>query len=94
MKRLVESLSPDVEFRPSGDGCMVATFPIPELDRTPTASKLLKGTPLYRLLAQVAGADVTVRPRATHPPPEPEYLRRPGLGTSSAPGRASCARRR
>lgn len=72
MKRLVESLSPDVEFRPSGDGCMVATFPIPEPERTPTASKLLKGTPLYRLLAQVAGADVTVRPRATRPPPEPE----------------------
>jgi len=72
MKRLVQSLSPDVEFRPSGDGCMIATFPVPEPDRTPTAPGLLKGTPLYRLLAQVAGADVTVRPLATHPPPEPE----------------------
>lgn len=70
MKRLVESLSPDVEFRPSGDGCMVATFPIVEPDATPTAPGLLKGTALYRLLAQVAGADITVRPRVTRPPPE------------------------
>lgn len=72
MKRLVESLSPEVKFSPSGDGCMIATFPILEPDRTPTEPGLFKGTPLYRLLAQVAGADVTVRPRSTHPPPEPE----------------------
>ncbi len=72
MKRLVQSLSPDVEFRPSGDGCMVATFPIQEPDPTPTAPGLLKGTALYRVLAEVAGADVTVRPRATRPPPDLE----------------------
>lgn len=72
MKRLVESLSPEVEFSPSGDGCMVATFPIPEPDSTPTAPGFLKGTPLYRVLSQVAGADVTVRPHVTRPPPEPE----------------------
>lgn len=72
MKRLVESLSPEVEFSPSADGCMVATFPIPEPVETPTEPGLLKRTALYRLLSQVAGADVTVRPRVTRPPPEPE----------------------
>ena len=72
MKRLAESLSPEVEFGPSGDGCIVATFPVPDPDPTPTAPGLLKGTALYRVLSQVAGADVTVRPRATRPPPEPE----------------------
>jgi len=72
MKRLAESQSPEVEFRPSGDGCLVATFPVPEPNRTPTAPGLMKGTPLYRVLAHVAGADITVRPRVTRPPPEPE----------------------
>jgi GNAT superfamily N-acetyltransferase len=72
MRGLAASLSPEIEIRPSGDGCIVATFPVPEPDQTPTAPGLLKGTALYRVLAQVAGADVTVRPRVTRPPPEPE----------------------
>ncbi len=70
MKRVAEALSPEVSFRPSGDGCIVATFPVSEPDRTPTAPGLLKKTALYRVLAQVARADVTVRPRTTRPPPE------------------------
>jgi len=71
MKGLVASLSPDAKFTPSGDGCVVATFPIPEPDRTPTEPGLLRKTALYRVLAQVAGASVTVRPRVTRPPAEP-----------------------
>ena len=72
IKRLAESLSPEVEFRPSGDGCIIATFPVPEPVRDPTAPGLLRKTPLYRVLAHVAGADVTVRPRVTRPPPAPD----------------------
>lgn len=71
MKRLVESLTDHAQFRPSGDGCLVATFPVPEPQDTPTEPGLLKRTALYRVLAQVAGADVTVRPRVTRPPKEP-----------------------
>ncbi|MDH3201036.1 MAG: GNAT family N-acetyltransferase [Myxococcales bacterium] len=72
MKRLAESLSPEVKFRASGDGCLVATFPVPEPDKTPTAPGFFKGTALYRALAHVARADVTVQPRVTRPPPEPD----------------------
>ncbi|MEM7435484.1 MAG: GNAT family N-acetyltransferase, partial [Myxococcota bacterium] len=58
MKRLLESLTDETKFAPSGDGCLVATFPVPEPDRTPTEPSLLKRTALYRVLAQVAGADI------------------------------------
>ena len=71
MKRITESLSPDVAFRPAGDGCLEATFPIHEPDATSTPGRL-KPTSLFRVLAQAAGADITVRPTsATSPPDEP-----------------------
>ncbi|MEM8608665.1 MAG: GNAT family N-acetyltransferase [Myxococcota bacterium] len=72
MKKLVESLSDEAEFGPSGDGCLVASFPILEPDRTPTEPNLLKRSALFRVLAQVARADVTLRPRVTSPPDEPK----------------------
>lgn len=71
-KRMIESLSPDVQFRPSGDGAVIATLPIPEPDRTPTAPGFLMGTPLQRLLSHVARATISVRPRVTRPPEPPE----------------------
>ncbi|MGB5810458.1 MAG: GNAT family N-acetyltransferase [Polyangiales bacterium] len=72
MKSLVASLSDEAQFRPSGDGCLVATFPVPEPERTPTEPGLFKRSALYRVLAHVAGADITVRPRVTRPPGAPE----------------------
>lgn len=72
MKKLVESLTDEAEYGPSGDGCLVASFPIPEPDRTPTEPNLLKRSAIFRVLAQVARADVTLRPRVTRPPEEPK----------------------
>lgn len=70
-KRLMESLSPEVQFRATGDGALVATIPVPEPDRTPTAPGFFVGTPVQKLLSYVARAKVTVRPRVTQPPDAP-----------------------
>jgi len=70
-KRLIESLSPDVKFHPSGDGAVVATLPIPEPDRTPTAPGFLVGTALQRLFSYVARDQISIRPRVTRPPEAP-----------------------
>lgn len=70
-KRMVESLSPEVKFRYSGDGAMFATLPVPEPDRTPTAPGFFVRTPVHKLLSYVARAKVSVRPRATQPPEPP-----------------------
>ncbi len=70
-KRMMESLSPDVRFRAAGDGALVATIPVPEPDRTPTAPGFFEGTPVHRLLSYVARAKVSVRPRVTRPPEPP-----------------------
>lgn len=72
MKKLVESMSDEAEFGPSGDGCLVASFPVPEPERTPTEPSLLKRSAIFRVLAQVARAEVTLRPRVTRPPDEPQ----------------------
>jgi len=68
---MMESLSPEVKFRHSGDGALVATLPVPEPDRTPTAPGFFDGTPIHKLLSYVARAKVTVRPRVTKPPEPP-----------------------
>ena len=70
-KRMMEALSPEVQFRASGDGALVATIPVPEPDRTPTEPGFFAGTAVQRLLAYVARATVTVRPGATRPPEPP-----------------------
>lgn len=70
-KRMVEALSPEVTFRHSGDGALIATLPVPEPDRTPTAPGFFAGTPVQRLLSYVARAKVSVRPRVTIPPEPP-----------------------
>ena len=71
-KRMMEALSPEVSFRPTGDGALVATIPVPDPDRTPTAPGFFDGTPVHRLLSYVARATVTVRPRVTRPPGPPD----------------------
>jgi len=70
-KRMLESLSPEVKFRLAGDGAFVATLPIPEPDRTPTAPGFLIGTALQKLLSYVARDKISVRPRETRPPETP-----------------------
>lgn len=70
-RRMIESLSPEVKFRPSGDGAVIAMLPLPEPDQTPTAPGFLVGTPIYKILSQIAQAAVSVRPRATRPPKPP-----------------------
>jgi GNAT superfamily N-acetyltransferase len=70
-KRMMESLSPEVRFRATGDGALVATIPVPEPDRTPTAPGFFVGTPVQKLLSYVARASVSVRPRVTRPPELP-----------------------
>ena len=70
-KRMMEALSPEVQFRPAGDGALIATIPVPEPDRTPTAPGFFFGTPVQKLLSYVARAKVTVRPRVTQPPGPP-----------------------
>ncbi|MFA9412403.1 MAG: GNAT family N-acetyltransferase [Deltaproteobacteria bacterium] len=70
-KRMIESLSPDVTFRHAGDGAIIATLPVPEPDRTPTAPGFFDATPIHKLLSYVARAKVSVRPRVTQPPDPP-----------------------
>jgi GNAT superfamily N-acetyltransferase len=70
-KRMMESLSPEVRFQATGDGALIATVPLPEPDRTPTAPGFFAGTPIQKLLSYVARAAVTVRPRVTRPPGPP-----------------------
>lgn len=70
-KRMIESLSPEVKFRHSGDGALVATLPVPEPDRTPTAPGFFAGTSVHKLLSYVARSKVSVRPRVTKPPAAP-----------------------
>lgn len=70
-KRMFESLSPEVKFRHSGDGALVATLPVPEPDRTPTAPGFFAGTSVHKLMSYVARSKVSVRPRMTNPPEPP-----------------------
>jgi GNAT superfamily N-acetyltransferase len=70
-RRMIESLSPDVKFRHSGDGAIIATLPVPEPDQTPTAPGFFDATPIHKLLSYVARAKVSVRPRVTQPPEPP-----------------------
>jgi GNAT superfamily N-acetyltransferase len=70
-RRMIESLSPEVTFRHSGDGAIVATLPVPEPDQTPTAPGFLVGTSVHKLLSIVARAKVSVRLRSTTPPEPP-----------------------
>ncbi len=70
-RAMMESLSPDVQFRATGDGALVATIPVPEPDQTPTAPGFFVGTPVQKLLSAVARATVSVRPRVTRPPEPP-----------------------
>ncbi len=70
-RRMIEGLSPEVKFRPSGDGAVIAMLPLPEPDQTPTAPGFLVGTALHKLLSQVARASISVTPRATRPPKPP-----------------------
>ncbi len=70
-RRMIESLSPEVKFRSSGDGAIVAILPVPEPDRTPTAPGFFDGTPIHKLFSYVAGAKVSVRPGVTRPPEPP-----------------------
>ena len=70
-RRMMESLSPEVQFRATGDGAVVATIPVPEPDETPTAPGFFVGTPVQKLLSYAARAAVTVRPRVTRPPEPP-----------------------
>ena len=71
-KRMIEALSPEVKFRHSGDGALVATLPVPEPDRTPTAPGFFAGTSIHKLLSYVARSNVSVRPRVTKPPEAPD----------------------
>ncbi len=70
-RRMIESLSPDVQFRHAGDGAIIATLPVPEPDQTPTAPGFFDGTPIRKLLSYVARTKVSVRPRVTKPPESP-----------------------
>jgi len=70
-RRMIESLSPEVRFSHAGDGAIIATLPVPEPDRTPTAPGFFDGTPIHKLLSYVARAKVSVRPRVTQPPGPP-----------------------
>ena len=71
-RRMIESLSPEVKFRNSGDGAMVATLPVPEPDRTPTLPGFFAGTAVHKLLSYAARAKVSIRPSATQPPGPPD----------------------
>jgi len=67
-RRMIESLSPEVRFRHAGDGAIIATLPVPEPDRTPTAPGFFDATPIHKLLSYVARAKVSVRLKVTRPP--------------------------
>ncbi len=71
-RRMIESLSPEVTFRHGGDGATVATVPVPEPDRTPTAPGFFDSTAVHKLLSYVARAKLSVRPRVTRPPEPPD----------------------
>ncbi len=68
-RKMIATLSPEVKFRPTGNGAVIATLPVPEPDRTPTAPGFFIQTPVHKLLSYVARAAVSVRPRTTKPPP-------------------------
>jgi GNAT superfamily N-acetyltransferase len=70
-RRMIESLSPDVKFRPAGNGAVVCELPLPEPDRTPTEPGFFAGTPIQQLLSQIARAAISVRPRLMRPPQPP-----------------------
>jgi GNAT superfamily N-acetyltransferase len=70
-RRLIEALSPEVRFGHSGDGAIIATLPVPEPDRTPTAPGSFGTSAVHKLLSYVARAKVSVRPRVTRPPEPP-----------------------
>lgn len=70
-RKMIEGLSPEVRFSHAGDGAIVATLPVPEPDRTPTAPGFFAGTPVQKLLSFVARSKVSVRPRVTRPPKAP-----------------------
>ena len=70
-RRMIEALSPDVTFRHSGDGAIIATLPVPEPDQTPTAPGFFDESPIRKLLSYVARTNVSVRPRVTQPPEPP-----------------------
>ncbi|MGD8316818.1 MAG: GNAT family N-acetyltransferase [Myxococcales bacterium] len=70
-RKMIEGLAPEVKFQPSGDGAVIAMLPLPEPDQTPTAPGFLEGTPLQKLLSQIARATISVNPRATRPPKPP-----------------------
>jgi GNAT superfamily N-acetyltransferase len=70
-RRLIEALSPEVRFGHSGDGAIIATLPVPEPDRTPTAPGFFGTSAVHKLLSYVARAKVSVRPRVTRPPEPP-----------------------
>jgi len=71
-KRMIEALSPEVKFSHAGDGAIIATMPVPEPDRTPTAPGFFAGTAVHKLLSYAARAKVSVRPGATQPPGPPD----------------------
>lgn len=70
-RKMIEGLAPEVKFQPSGDGAVIAMLPLPEPDQTPTAPGFLQGTPLQKLLSQIARATISVNPRNTRPPKPP-----------------------
>lgn len=70
-RRMIEGLSPEVKFRPSGDGAVIVMLPLPEPDQTPTAPGFLVGTPFHNLFSQIARATISVNPRVTRPPKPP-----------------------
>ena len=70
-RRMFESLSSEVKFEHSGDGATIATLPVPEPDRTPTAPGFFAGTPVHKLLSYAARAKVSVRSRVSQPPDPP-----------------------
>ena len=74
MKRLLDAVSHhEVKFENDGAGCLIALFPVPEPEHPATEPVLVKHSPLFRVFAHIARTDVnvTVRHRATMPPPPP-----------------------
>ena len=75
IKSLFESMSEGTIYEPGGDGVTVVHVPIPAAE--PEAAEgeakkpFFKRTPLYRLLASVAGERIEIEPRITRPPEPP-----------------------